>query len=178
MLRRFAAFAILLPALVAWGCTEDESPVQPTSTSSAAFFAPLNAPQVQPVGIAGPNTPAGSMSMTLQVTTDSVGNIQTAAGIFNGSFTGFPQGSSLTSAHVNSGAAGTIGPIVIDLGILPGQVLFPNGFGSFITTIAVAPAVAAQILANPSGFYFEADTAQAPAGAVRGQFVNVTVVAR
>ena len=167
--RRYAAFAILLPVFT-WACS-GESVTQPTtSTQTFAFAASLSAPQVQSAGPALASTPSGAVTMTLVVATDSANDIIGARATFAGNFVGFTE-SRLTSAHVNSGAAGTIGPIVIDLG---GLGAFPNDSGSMNVSISVPTAVAAQIIANPSGFYFEAGTAQNPVGAVRGQFVNAT----
>jgi hypothetical protein len=117
------------------------------------------------------------MTLTLNVA-DTASTIQGATGIFSVSVTGFPNGLSVTGAHVNSGAAGVIGPDVIDFGLGPMAMGFPNGSGSLNRTLQVAPSVASQILANPSGFYFEVDTLDNPSGAVRGQLVNVTSVAK
>jgi hypothetical protein len=181
MIRRpYAVLAIVLPVF-AWACSDSDHVTQPTSSTFTSFFAQLAPSQVQVGGPVAPGTPSGAMTMTLNLSMNGSNDIQTATGNFSGSFDSF-QGLMVTSAHVNSGAAGTIGPIVIDLGITrpgfptgPNPREFPTGFSPFNVTVPVSPAVAAHILANPSGFYFEADTALSPSGAVRGQFANVTV---
>jgi hypothetical protein len=170
--RAFAALAILLPVF-AWACSDSDHVVtQPTTSTLTSFFAPLVAPQGQGVGLAAADTPSGNLTMTLNLSVDGSNNIVAALATFNGNFTGFDE-SGLTSAHVNSGVAGTIGPVVIDLGIGPRHA-FPTRSGPMNLVVAVSPSVAAQILANPAGFYFEAETAQSPLGAVRGQFARVT----
>ncbi len=66
-----------------------------------------------------------------------------------------------TAAHIHRGLLGSSGPIVV-----PFPAPFVNGVSSGTTT--VTPALAAEILANPSGFYVNAHTAEFPGGAVRG----------
>jgi hypothetical protein len=66
-----------------------------------------------------------------------------------------------TAAHIHRGVAGTAGPVVVSL---PSP--FVNGLSSGTTTIT--PALSSEILANPSGFYVNAHTAEFPGGAVRG----------
>ena len=62
-----------------------------------------------------------------------------------------------TLAHIHRGAAGSNGPVVFD---------FSAQFsGSGVMSLALA----AEILANPAGFYFNIHTAAHPGGAVRGQ---------
>jgi len=174
-----AALAMVFPLLV-WGCSDADHHVMqptpvPTFRSATALFAQLDGPRALPVGLAAQGTPSGTMSMMLNVGLDDSGSIVSATAEFQGTFSGFPEGSSLMSAHVNKGAAGTLGPPVIDLGLVKGQVTFVSGFGSLNVTVAVAPAIAAEILANPSGFYCQADTAFSTSGALRGQFVIVAV---
>src|SRR5262249_54052520 len=127
-----------------------------------------------PIGLAAQGTPAGTMLMTLNEGADASGHIVVANANFQGNFSGFPEGSSLTSVHVNKGVAGTIGPVVIEVNLGTG-VAFVDGFGSLNVTIAVTPEIAAEILANPSGFYCEADTAFSFSGALRGQFAIVAI---
>ena len=110
----------------------------------------------------------------LDVRVGSSNNIRAALATLRASFSGFPLGSSLTSAHINAGAIGRPGPIVIDLHLTRGQVMFPDGTASFTTTVAVAPPVAQKIIADASSFYFEADTALNP-GIIQGQLTKVIV---
>jgi hypothetical protein len=69
---------------------------------------------------------------------------------------------------------GSAGPVVVDLGLEPGQVTFPEGTGSMTATVPVSPTVASQLIADASAFYFQVDTARIP-GALRGQLEKVVV---
>lgn len=62
-----------------------------------------------------------------------------------------------TGAHIHRAAAGVNGPVVFDFSA--------QLSGSGVMSLALA----AEILANPSGFYFNVHTATNPGGAVRGQ---------
>ena len=62
-----------------------------------------------------------------------------------------------TLAHIHRAAAGTNGPVVFDFS------------AQFSGTGVMSLALAAEILANPAGFYFNIHTAAHPGGAVRGQ---------
>ena len=66
-----------------------------------------------------------------------------------------------TAAHIHRGLLGAAGPVVV-----PFPAPFVNGVSSGTTT--VTPALAAEILSNPSGFYVNAHTVEFPGGAVRG----------
>jgi hypothetical protein len=68
-----------------------------------------------------------------------------------------------TSAHVNMGAAGASGDVVIDLG-----AAFTAG--AAVGTASAGQAVVDAIVANPSGYYLEVD--DSTSGAVRGQLVG------
>jgi hypothetical protein len=113
----------------------------------------------------------------LDVKVDTLNVIQSALGTFKATFTGFPHGSSLSSAHINAGAIGSKGPVVLDLGLEPGQVTFPDGTGSFVVTVPIPSPLANQFISDTSAFYFQADTAHMPA-ALQGQFENVIVTYR
>lgn len=69
-----------------------------------------------------------------------------------------------TAAHIHEGAAGVPGSVVI--GFAGGSTQLVNGAA---VSVAVDPALASAILANPSGYYVNVHTAAFPAGAVRGQ---------
>jgi hypothetical protein len=66
-----------------------------------------------------------------------------------------------TASHIHRGLLGSSGAVVVPF---PGP--FVNGISSGTTTIT--PALAAEILSNPSGFYVNAHTVEFPGGAVRG----------
>jgi hypothetical protein len=74
-------------------------------------------------------------------------------------------GREITGAHIHVGALGVPGAVVVDL----------DPFGADITgnkashCVTTTPEIAAQIVANPSGYYVNVHTTAYPAGAIRGQ---------
>jgi hypothetical protein len=74
----------------------------------------------------------------------------------------------LTLMHIHRGAAGVNGPVVVDFALDP---VPPGPTPPDIQKCVIAPstALAAEIAANPLGFYLNAHNAAFPAGAVRGQ---------
>jgi len=165
MLRKYAGMAILA-ALVSWGCSD----TAPSTSQVQSFGAPLSVPAASPAGALG-FTPTGNVTMTITTTVDHENRITAGTATFSGNLAGFSGVSSVTSAHVNSGAVGVTGPVVIDLLIQPGQVNFDlNGSAPLSATVPISASVAQQILTNPAGFYFQVDSAAFPNGILRGQF--------
>ncbi len=78
-------------------------------------------------------------------------------------YTVFHQGiGTPTLAHIHRGAAGIVGPPVVDFNVNT----FVNG-----TVSGVSQTLINEILANPAGFYVNVHTAEFPNGAIRGQLV-------
>lgn len=71
-----------------------------------------------------------------------------------------------TASHIHRGTAGTNGPVVVPF-------TAPNGDGFANGCVAGDPAVVAEILTNPSGFYVNVHTTDYPPGAVRGQLKHL-----
>lgn len=72
------------------------------------------------------------------------------------------------AAHIHRGAAGVNGPVVVpDPAIAPS--LAPLGPTSATGCVAVAPALATEIMTTPSNFYVNVHTAENSGGAIRGQ---------
>ena len=68
-----------------------------------------------------------------------------------------------TAAHIHRGAAGTAGPIVINLPV-------PGGVPTRVANCIVGPAaMISAIRANPQFFYVNVHNGAFPAGAARGQ---------
>jgi hypothetical protein len=84
---------------------------------------------------------------------------------------GFPAGSQANLAHIHPGAAGINGAPLVNTGLTAGTaIVMPAGSATFsFTGVSVSADRIAQILANPSTFYFNVHTTLNPGGAIRGQ---------
>lgn len=74
----------------------------------------------------------------------------------------------ITGAHIHDGPAGEAGPIVIPLDPPPAGNLVGGG-----CVDTDDPALVADIRANPNEYYLNLHTEEHPAGAVRGQLIDV-----
>ena len=116
---------------------------------------------------------SGTGTISVNVTRDAAGSIQSATADFQITVTGFPEGTSVTRAHVHNAPAGSNGGIVIDTTLATGELAITNGSGSITKSgINVPPDAAAAILSNPAGHYFNVHTALNPDGAIRGQLAG------
>jgi hypothetical protein len=150
-----------------------ESPTSPSPSSTERFTATLlPANEVPPIA----NSEAGgsaTATITFNVTKDSAGQATAASMDVSVTAVGFPNGTTLTSAHIHPGAAGSNGGVFVSLGLTAGEVTFPSGGGSFTKTgIALTVDQTNAILANPSGFYLNIHTALNPNGVARGQLTR------
>lgn len=167
-------FLVSMLALAVSSC-DDQNPVVPTpSTQTVVFQAvALSSNEVPAVTNADAGA-SGNMTITFTLTKDTAGTVTAGKVDFVGTFAGFPAGTSLTAAHIHTGAAGTNGGILVNTAITSGEISFPAGTGSLNKTgISLTVDQANSIVANPAGFYFNAHTALNPGGAVRGQLVRI-----
>jgi hypothetical protein len=110
------------------------------------------------------------VTVTLNVTRDSANNISSATADFEVTMSGFPAGTTLTGAHIHQNVAGQNAPVLVNTGIVEGDIVLASGSGQFSRTgISVAPEVAQAIINGPSGFYFNVHTQANRPGAIRGQ---------
>jgi hypothetical protein len=143
------------------------SPNQPTFT---AALSPAN--EVPP--ISGPEASgSGNATITFNTTKDAAGNITQASVTFVVNMQGFPPGTPINIAHIHTGAAGQTGSVLISTTLAAGEVVLANGSGSFTKTVDTQPAIAQNIINNPSGFYFNIHSTANPGGVARGQLVKV-----
>jgi len=173
MKRVLRPLAVLTLGFTMVAC-ENETPASPTSAASETFTATLSpASEVPPIA----NNEAGASgaaTITFNLTKDNLGYIASASIDVTVNVTGFPNGTTLTGAHIHPGAPGANGGVFVSLGLSVGDVTFPSGSGSFTRAgIAVSVDQANAILANPSAFYFNIHTARNPDGVARGQLTPV-----
>jgi hypothetical protein len=73
-----------------------------------------------------------------------------------------------TAAHIHTGAAGTSGPVLVNL-----MPMFNKGESGFTAENCLPPSSAVpQIAENPAGFYVNIHSAEHPDGAMRGQLAK------
>lgn len=168
MSRLVPALALFVCFAFGAACDDDDSPTSPGNTVTlTATLSPAN--EVPPVTNADASA-SGMVTVTLNLTRNSAGTITAATADFNASVTGFSPTTTITGAHIHSGAAGVAGSVVVDTGITSGQVTLSAGAGSFTRNgISVTPDVAQNLINSTSSFYFNVHTALTPTGAVRGQ---------
>ena len=165
---RVSLVTVLTAALLVGACSDD-SPTNPSTVTpvATAQLAPGNEnPPVTNADQSG----SGSVAIRLNVVRDSSQAITQATADFVVNLAGFPANTSLTGAHIHTGAVGVNGGIVVNTGIVTGDIVLANGSGSFTRTgINVSNDTAQSILNNPAAFYFNVHTTINTGGAARGQ---------
>ena len=76
------------------------------------------------------------------------------------------------AAHIHKGAAGVNGPHAIDLNT---PIDYGTGTAYSVTCTVESPALIADLIANPSGYYVNVHSAGRVLGAVRGQLTALTI---
>jgi CHRD domain len=164
-----ASLAVVL-ALIAVGC--GSSPAAPTQPANPVFTATL-LPANETPAITSPDPEAsatGTATITFVTTKDASGNITSATASAVVTLSGFPAGSTITNAHIHTGAAGVAGGVLVPFP--PGTITPANG--TFTWTASPPPTAeqATNILNNPAGFYFNVHTALHGGGVMRAQLVR------
>ena len=176
MIRRF--FASLLTMLAMVVCFTALTP-QIAKAETRVFIANLAGTNEVPPVSGGEAGITGTAVVTLDVTRDASNNITAATARFDIQIAGFPQSTVIILAHIHEGAAGVNGPVRVDSGLTPGNPIVLSNVGGNISrsNLAVTPAIAAGIIANPAGFYFNVHSQANPGGVVRGQLAAAAVTA-
>jgi hypothetical protein len=164
-----ASLAVIL-ALIAAGCgsSSTSAPTTPTNPTFTAQLLPAN--ETPPIANAE-NVASGSVTITFVTTKDASGAVTSAVGTAVCTLQGFPAGTSITVAHIHTGAAGVAGAVLVPF-IPSGSVPLTNGGGTFTQTNNIIGSDATNIMNNPAGFYFNVHTALNPGGVMRGQLVR------
>jgi hypothetical protein len=176
-MKRLTVVAVFL-SLFAVGCDEKLNPVAPTQGQVNLVSQLSGAANVPPAGSLEAGS-TGALSVTM---------VPAAGGAYTASFTfqiaglvkagllpaPLDSGSVIVAGYVHQGAAGTVGPPVVDLKIsLAAPIVTPSGGTTLtISNVAVSASAASAILSNPSGFYFNLYSALNQTGVIRGQLVK------
>jgi hypothetical protein len=160
-------FLAVVLASIAVAC--DDSTTSPSAANPTFTAQLLPANETTAVG-SGEQSSSGTVTITFVTTKDAAGNVTSASATAVVNMQGFPAGSTITNAHIHTGASGVAGPVLIPFP--PGAVALTNGAGSFTTVAAIDGANATNIMNNPAGFYFNVHTAANAGGVMRGQLVR------
>jgi len=159
-MKRLAIAAVTVLAIGAAGCGS-KSTTTP-STDLVVFTSQLSALNEVPPVTNAEATARGTAVITINKVTNTID--------FNVSLRDFPAGSSVNVAHIHPGAAGTNGPVLVNTGLTPGNVVLTSGAGTFsFQQLTTTAANITAILAAPQNFYFNVHTTLNGGGAVRGQ---------
>jgi CHRD domain len=164
-----ASLAVVL-ALIAVGC--GSSTTAPTAPANPVFTQTL-LPANETPSITAPDPEAGATgtaTITFVTTKDASGNITSATASATVTLSGFPAGSTITNAHIHTGAAGVSGGVLIPFP--PGTISPANGTFTWTANPQPTADQATQILNNPGGFYFNVHTALHGGGVMRAQLVR------
>ena len=169
---RASVLTVILASL-AVGCGSSATAPTPTTPPKPTFSAQLLASNEVPPISGAESGVSGSATITFDVTRDAANVITGGTATVVATLSGFPAGSTITVAHIHTGAAGVSGGVLVGLVPPAGSVTLTNGAGSFTqTSAAIDGPTATSIINNPAGFYFNVHTALNSGGVIRGQLVR------
>lgn len=134
----------------------------PTPQTKFVFTADLKSTEENPP-IAGPEaTCAGTATVTLDQAARS--------GVFEMTVRSCPANTEITNAHIHKGPKGTNAGVSVPSGLAAAEFKLTGGAGTLTKTIAtIDAAIIADIIANPSGYYFNVHSKANAGGVIRGQ---------
>lgn len=149
---------------------DDDSPTGP-SNQPLVFTAQLSAANEVPPVSNAESQATGEATITITATRDSANAITGGSMVMNFTVRSLTPTSTVTLAHIHTGAAGVNGGVLVNSGLSAATAIpTPAGSASFQSQAITADAATINnIVANPSGFYFNVHTALNPGGVVRGQ---------
>ena len=166
---RTSLLAVVFASLAA-GCGGSSTTPSPTTPAKPTFTAQLSPANEVPAITNAESVASGSATITFVTTKDAAGAITSATATVVATLSGFPAGSTITVAHIHTGAAGVAGGVLVPL--IPAGVTLTNGGGSFTQSQSTDGPTATNIINNPAGFYFNVHTALNPGGVMRGPLVR------
>ena len=171
--RNISILAIALAVAGIAAC--DDGPTEPEDNNTVTFTATMSAAQ-ETTAVTGAEAAAtGTATITFNLTRDAAGTITAGTANFSSTVSNMPQGSTLIRAHIHPGAAGVAGGVLIDTGLTPAAAIAIGTNGSATLTfnnVNLSVTDINNIIANPSGFYFNVHSALNGGGVVRGQLVR------
>jgi len=146
----------------------------PTPQLKFVFTADLKTSNEVPAIANAEASCSGKGTFTLTTTKDASGTITAANALFETDVTGCPAGTEINIGHIHKAAAGANGDVVVNSGLAKGELTLTAGAGKINKTQpTVMPAVAIDIIANPSNYYMNWHSTLNPGGVIRGQLVKM-----
>ena len=145
----------------------------PTPQLKFVFTADLKSSNEVPAIADAEASCSGKGTFTLNTTKDTGGKITAATAQFDLTVSGCPTTTNIILFHVHKQVAGQNGSVVVDSGQKAASpIALPTGGTTTpvtMTNITVDPALATDIIANPSGYYFNVHSTVHGGGVIRDQ---------
>lgn len=169
-MKRLSVFAVAISFFAA--ACGSSSPTSPSATKPA-FTTTLSPANEVPAIANAESVGSGTVTATFD-TTFAAGTLTAATVTFVVNLSGFPANTRINAAHIHPGAAGVVGSPLVNLSLVPGEVVLATGSGTFTRgPITVLPEVAQQIINTPDSYYFNIHSTLNPGGVARGQLQRV-----
>jgi hypothetical protein len=170
-MQRWGVLLLAVCALGAAGCGDDDDGPAAPSNQPLVFTATLSAANEVPPIANAESTATGDATITITPTRDANNAITGGSVTMAFNMRNLTPASSITLAHIHTGAAGVNGGILVNTNLSPATAIAtPAGSASFERSGLTAEAATINsIVANPAGFYFNVHTALNPGGVARGQ---------
>ena len=180
-LARSLAAAAMLVAACGGAATAPSPTVAPTATPAPSptqqlkyvFTADLKTTNEVPAIADAEASCTGKGTFTLNTQKDTSGKVTAATGQFDLTISGCPTTTMVTLFHIHKQVAGQNGSVVIDSGQKAASPIALTTGGTTapvtMTNPTVDPALATDIIANPSGYYFNVHSQLHGGGFIRDQ---------
>lgn len=173
-MKLFSAIALAAVVTMAAGC--GSTPTSPTTTAlptSYTFTASLLPANEVPVVTNAEASGSGTVTITMAVTRDSAQGITNATASFVVNLSGFPNGTTLTGAHIHQAGPGVTAGVIVNTGLANGEIVMASGSSSFTKSgINVPVDTANNLISGASGFYFNVHSTTNTGGVARGQLAK------
>ena len=147
----------------------------PTATPQTkfVFLADLKpANEVPPIANAEASC-AGKGTFTLNTTKNATGVVTAASAVFETDITGCPAGTEINIGHIHKEVAGKNGGVVVNSGLVKGELTLAGGAGKINKTQPTVDAtLAIDIIANPANYYMNWHSTLNGGGILRGQLTK------